>query len=430
MSDTCNNSCPDNGSNPVFSTNQKGSDYDYQTCMVNSLLTLMSNQLGFPIDINQLACNALDDPSFPPPNWLSNINAGARQTLYYIVSRNNRLIRIPIKCDNGSNDLTDPPPCDQAICYKEMLVKLKTTKNTDCTSPKILELICGDGLPIGVNSLFLENWLNNRPNNPDPGIIPKYYPDDPLFDKNNPTSIGHAITCIGYSCTGDNICYTLQDSYTWGQNPQNQTRIFDVCVDKSSPLAKKIFTIGLPIPNMPGPVVGIELREIKGKEKECCTTTTTTTTSTTEPPTTTPEPQGNWYYQKCETKELDCSEAWTCAEGPLAGGFPTESECLDANPDAVVCPDPFCESDEDCDSDEYCDSGCCQKKSTTTTTTSTTTTTTSTTTTTTTSTTPQPTTTTTTTLQPTTNTTVSPTTTTALPTTTTPSPFEWYCTDC
>jgi hypothetical protein len=151
--------------------------------------------------------------------------------------------------------------------------------------------------------------------------------------------------------------------------------------------------------------------DIESLPPQCTTTTTTTTTvaptttttvaPTTTTTTTTTTPAPNWYLQKCQYKNILCEEVWTCDQGPLEGGFATEQECLDANPDAEACPDPSCESDEDCSNGEICIDGSCCAPSTTTT--------------------PAPT---------TTTTTIGPTTTVSPTTTGGPSENKWYCIDC
>jgi hypothetical protein len=72
----------------------------------------------------------------------------------------------------------------------------------------------------------------------------------------------------------------------------------------------------------------------------------------------------NWYYQLCSIRDADCSEVWTCAQGQEEGGFPTEQQCLDLNPEAQACPEPSCLPDgTGCLPEEYCEDGCCKENS-------------------------------------------------------------------
>ena len=155
-----------------------------------------------------------------------------------------------------------------------------------------------------------------------------------------------------------NECY---DNCLWGQIRKPGTCNICSCEDENAKLCTPDeWPIG-PSPKC----VKCEPGFVTNGKCECVPTTTTSTT-----------PQPNWYYQKCTYRELDCSEAWTCAQGPLEGGFSTEEECQEANPDAVPCPDPICTTDDDCGANEKCNEGCCEPVTTTTTSPPTTTTTT------------------------------------------------------
>ena len=111
-----------------------------------------------------------------------------------------------------------------------------------------------------------------------------YDADGLLYTDPNKAKARHALTCIGWSCVSDNICYLIQDSYTWGKNPNNNIRIFYICCDINKLNLLSVanqqyvlapFRLGIDFGNewLSGITVELspnQIEQIKQKFDECC----------------------------------------------------------------------------------------------------------------------------------------------------------------
>lgn len=316
MNDICNKypSPPPNESCLYMDQNASNEEAG---CVLNSLLIGLCSDVSkligsnFNIDIAALySClEDLPDEKDIPESLLetykyNNIWPQAKRPALVLTKiLKSREISLPIRCSCSSSDTQDPGqniPKNNCDNYCWISIKYRLDKFDSTGVARLKEFHTQLRNSPAVCNIDLYRLINpyNEPTIPFTKVGDKYIftidntnthiPLNPLI-RTTWRKQPHVLSCIGYSCSNDKICYTFQDSYSLDED-DTKPRIFDICISKNI-YAQYIsnnfgFLAGLPakpLDNVSRLKILSSKQEIKDQLSPCCVTPTPTPTITPTP---------------------------------------------------------------------------------------------------------------------------------------------------
>lgn len=301
-------SCPDpcniNSSDPAFTANQ-GDDLN---CILNALLVTLSqsisNVVGYPVsvDLGFLKCSMkdandklnpkLEDRISKEPGWSQAFNAlrsnpnmcdesqatpeqiqsyeEGIKILYWLEKFGGKSgVWIPITCEKSKQNVS--ASCSSYDTECQVYLRLRIIKNQKTPMKNSASAICKHGI---VTTIGSSTWLSDEIE-----TITSNPPSIPEFDCSNKPPItpnlsdcGHAVSVTGIECIGNSVIVKIQDSYTWGKNPNNDIRTFKLRFPSSSFFSNPPISTGLRGFNPIIAIVVASRQEQKITEaiKKCC----------------------------------------------------------------------------------------------------------------------------------------------------------------
>jgi len=273
----CNNSEFNNSNYPGIESTPNDANYIRETG-INHYISQGFTQQQAEIRANILVSNF--NTSIKAVQWLT---SSRLNKFTNTVARRRKLIKFYLKCEDSTQTYTnDPASCD-LDCMIEVPVMYKTKKRSWTIERLMRELNRGPVVgAIDLNPNYFQNFLSDGASNELIAVIDNF--------SQNLGYKSHAVSIIGYECSGNYVIFTFKDSYSYGTNVK-RPGIFKVAVNKSVKIAP--FGVGIQAGRNRNVVITGTFIPLKDKKrvanqineafKKCCETPTPTSSATSTP---------------------------------------------------------------------------------------------------------------------------------------------------